>query len=118
MSLLQATLTCRGSPACAVAGIAVDANVLIHERIREEVRNARGRDGDRRRLPGRVRNHADSHLTTIISSAFLLYFGSGTVKGFAVTLILGRSSRYSPLSWLRVFHRRLLRHARPQVLPI
>jgi SecD/SecF fusion protein len=71
-------------------GMAVDANVLIFERIREELRNQKTiraaiRDGyDRAFL-----TIMDANVTTLISAAVLLYFGTGPVKGFAVTLSLG-----------------------------
>jgi SecD/SecF fusion protein len=71
-------------------GMAVDANVLIFERIREEIRNQKTvraaiRDGyDRAFL-----TIMDANVTTLISAAVLLWFGTGPVKGFAVTLSLG-----------------------------
>jgi len=71
-------------------GIAVDANVLIFERIREELRNGKS-------TPVAVQQgfaHAwttifDTHVTTIVSAAILFLFGSGPVQGFAVTLVFG-----------------------------
>jgi preprotein translocase subunit SecD len=62
---------------------------------------------------------ADSHLTTIISSAFLGFFGSGTVKGFAVTLIIGTViSLFTAVVVTRLLIVTWLRRTRPQVLPI
>jgi SecD/SecF fusion protein len=71
-------------------GMAVDANVLIFERIREELRNQKTiraaiRDGYERAFLTIM----DANVTTLISAAVLLYFGTGPVKGFAVTLSLG-----------------------------
>src|SRR3546814_19242358 len=91
MSLLQATLTLPGIAGMVLSlGMAVDANVLIHERIREEVRAGRGPmraiEEGYRVASGTL---MDSNLTVILSSVFLYLFGSGTVKGFAVTLIIG-----------------------------
>jgi len=71
-------------------GMSVDANVLIYERIREELRNKKTvraaiRDGyDRAFL-----TILDSNLTTLVASVVLLRFGTGPVKGFGVTLTLG-----------------------------
>jgi protein-export membrane protein SecD len=121
MSVLQATLTLPGIAGMVLSlGIAVDANVLIHERIREEVRAARGPvmaiDAGYRAAFGTI---FDSHLTTIISSLFLLWFGTGTVKGFAVTLLLGTViSLFTAVVVTRLFVVTWLRRARPQVLPI
>jgi protein-export membrane protein SecD len=71
-------------------GMAVDANVLIFERIREELRNQKTiraaiRDGYERAFMTIM----DANVTTLISAAVLLWFGTGPVKGFAVTLSLG-----------------------------
>jgi len=121
MSLLQATLTLPGIAGMVLSlGIAVDANVLIHERIREEIRAARrpvmAIDAGYRHAFWTI---FDSHLTTIISSAFLWMFGSGTVKGFAVTLILGTIiSLFTAVVVTRLQIVLWLRRARPQVLPI
>jgi preprotein translocase subunit SecD len=71
-------------------GIAVDANVLIFERIREELKlskTARSAvdEGFRHAMPAII----DANITTIVTAAFLFQFGTGPVKGFAVTLIIG-----------------------------
>ncbi|HTF18940.1 MAG TPA: protein translocase subunit SecDF [Chryseolinea sp.] len=71
-------------------GMAVDANVLIYERIKEEV--AKGRSNKEAVQIGFKRAFAsifDSNLTTLITGIFLLIFGQGPIKGFAVTLIIG-----------------------------
>lgn len=91
LSLLGATLTLPGIAGIALTiGMAVDANVLIFERIREEFRAgmrvlAAIDHGYKRALTAIL----DSNLTTLIGAAFLYYFGSGAVKGFSVTLALG-----------------------------
>jgi len=100
--------------------MAVDANVLIHERIREEIRNGRGPvmaiDAGYRSASGTI---MDSNLTVIISSVFLYLFGSGTVKGFAITLILGTIiSMFTAVVVARLCTVVWLRWTRPQVLPI
>ncbi len=91
LSMLQATLTLPGIAAIALTlGMAIDANVLINERIREELRNgeapqqaiALGFD----RAWGTI---LDSNLTTLIVGVALLVFGSGSVRGFAVVHCLG-----------------------------
>ncbi len=121
MSLLEATLTLPGIAGMVLSlGMAVDANVLIHERIREEIRAGRGPvmaiDAGYRTAAGTI---TDSNLTVIISSVFLWFFGSGTVKGFAVTLILGTIiSMFTAVVVSRLCTVVWLRRARPQVLPI
>ena len=91
LSLLQATLTQPGIAAIALTlGMAIDANVLINERIREEIRNG---------SPPQAAIHTgydrafdtilDSNITTLIAGVALLIFGSGPVRGFAVVHCLG-----------------------------
>jgi preprotein translocase subunit SecD len=121
MSILQATLTLPGIAGMVLSlGMAVDANVLIHERIREEIRGGRGPvtaiDAGYRTASGTI---MDSNLTVIISSLFLYLFGSGTVKGFAITLILGTIiSMFTAVVVARMCTVFWLRRTRPQVLPI
>ncbi|MEO0108393.1 MAG: protein translocase subunit SecD [candidate division WOR-3 bacterium] len=89
--VLHATLTLPGLAGMALTvGMAVDANVLIFERIREELRwgksvRAAIDNGYQRALTAII----DGNLTTIISAIFLFQFGTGPVKGYAVTLIIG-----------------------------
>jgi preprotein translocase subunit SecD len=79
LSLLQATLTMPGIAGIVLTvGMAVDANVLIFERIREELRNGNA-----------LSSIADSNITTLIAAVVLFGFGTGPIKGFAVTLSLG-----------------------------
>ena len=89
--LFNATLTLPGIAGFILTiGMAVDSNVLIFERIREELRSGKT-------IPSAVEQgfgHAfitiiDTHVTTIISSLFLYVFGAGPIRGFAVTLVLG-----------------------------
>ena len=91
MSLLQATLTLPGIAGIVLTvGMAVDANTLIFERIREEVRvgntpHAAIHSGYTKALS----TIADANITTLIAALVLFQFGSGPVKGFAVTLSVG-----------------------------
>jgi len=91
LSLLQATLTLPGIAAIALTlGMAVDANVLINERVREELRN--GASPQTAIAQGYDRAWAtilDSNITTLIAGLALLIFGSGPVRGFAVVHCLG-----------------------------
>ena len=91
LSMLQATLTLPGMAGIALTlGMAIDANVLINERIREELRNG---------VTPQAAIHAgydrafgtiiDSNITTLIAGIALFMFGSGPIKGFAVVLCLG-----------------------------
>ncbi|RTK96425.1 MAG: protein translocase subunit SecD, partial [Neisseriaceae bacterium] len=91
LSLLQATLTLPGIAAIALTlGMAIDANVLINERIREELRN--GVSPQAAISAGYDRAWAtilDSNVTTLIAGVALLIFGSGPIRGFAVVHCLG-----------------------------
>ena len=91
LSMLQATLTLPGIAAIALTlGMAVDANVLINERVREELRE--GRTPQQAISEGFDRAFAtilDSNITSLIAGIALLIFGSGPVRGFAVVHCLG-----------------------------
>jgi len=91
LSLLQATLTLPGIAAIALTlGMAIDANVLINERIREELRG--GASAQAAITAGYERAFGtilDSNVTTLIAGLALLIFGSGAVRGFAVVHCLG-----------------------------
>jgi protein-export SecD/SecF family membrane protein len=91
LSMLQATLTLPGMAAMALAiGMAIDSNVLINERVREELRNGRvAAGGHPRRLRPRLGTILDSNVTTLIAGVALLAFGSGPVRGFAVVHCIG-----------------------------
>src|ERR1700712_2028553 len=91
LSLLNATLTLPGIAGIVLTvGIAVDSNVLIYERIREEVRNGRSAiaaiDAG---FPRALATILDSNITTFIAAAVLFFIGTGPVRGFAVTLGIG-----------------------------
>jgi preprotein translocase subunit SecD len=91
LSMLQATLTLPGMAAMALAlGMAIDSNVLINERVREELRN--GASAQAAINTGYDRAWAtilDSNVTTLIAGIALLAFGSGPVRGFAVVHTIG-----------------------------
>ena len=91
LSMLQATLTLPGMAAMALAlGMAIDSNVLINERVREELRN--GASPQAAINTGYDRAWAtilDSNITTLIAGIALLAFGSGPVRGFAVVHCVG-----------------------------
>ena len=91
LSMLQATLTLPGIAAMALAlGMAIDSNVLINERVREELRN--GASPQAAISTGYERAWAtifDSNITTLIAGVALLAFGSGPVRGFAVVHCIG-----------------------------
>jgi preprotein translocase subunit SecD len=121
LSLFQATLTLPGIAGIVlVIGMAVDANVLIFERIREEV--ARGKSPLAAIDNGfkiAFRTILDSNITTLIAAVILFYFGTGTVKGFAVTLSIGiLSSMFSAIVLTRLMVATWARKRRPQVLPL
>ncbi len=91
LSILQATLTLPGMAAIALTlGMAIDANVLINERIRDELRNGvspqAAINAGYERAFGTI---LDANITTLIAGIALFAFGSGPVKGFAVVLCLG-----------------------------
>lgn len=121
LSMLQATLTLPGIAGIVLTiGMAVDANVLIFERIREEVRNGRTPmsavgAGYQRALTTIV----DANLTTLIAAVLLYVFGSGPVKGFAVTLAIGlMTSMFTAIMVTRLMVVTWLVRRRPAALPI
>jgi len=121
LSVLGATLTLPGIAGIVLTiGMAVDANVLILERIKEEVRNGRSPisaidAGYRRALTTII----DSNLTTLIAALLLFNFGTGPIKGFAVTLSMGIvSSMFTAIMLTRFLIVIWLRQKRPSKLPI
>ena len=86
-----ATLTLPGLAGIVLTiGMSVDANVLIFERIREELRNQKSvRQSVSTGYDRAFRTILDAHVTTLISAMFLFQFGTGPIKGFAVTLVIG-----------------------------
>ena len=91
MSLIGATLTMPGIAGIVLAvGMSVDANVLIYERIKEELRNGRSiQQAIHEGYNGAFTSIFDSNLTTVLTSLVLYAVGTGPVKGFAITLALG-----------------------------
>jgi preprotein translocase subunit SecD len=91
LSMLQATLTLPGIAAIALTlGMAIDANVLINERVREELRNGNSPQAAIAAGYDRAWNTIlDSNITTLIAGVALFAFGSGPIKGFAVVHCLG-----------------------------
>jgi preprotein translocase subunit SecD len=121
LSMLQATLTLPGIAGVALTiGMAVDANVLIFERIREEIRAGRTPisaidAGYRRALTTII----DSNVTTLIAAVLLFQFGSGPIRGFAVTLSIGIvTSMFTAMMVTRLLIVAWYRRRRPQALPI
>jgi len=121
LSGLQATLTLPGIAGIVLTiGMAVDANVLIFERIREEARSGRGPvsaiDAGYKRAMTTI---IDSNLTTLIAALLLFQFGTGPVKGFAVTLAIGLvTSMFTAIMLTRLLVVTWLRRRRPQALAI
>ena len=91
LSMLQATLTLPGIAGIVLTvGMAVDANVLIFERIREEIRNGNSPQASiHAGYAKAVSTIADANITTLIAAIILFGFGSGPIKGFAITLSIG-----------------------------
>jgi len=106
MTIMQATLTLPGIAGIVLTiGMAVDANVLIFERIREEASGgAIGSYTIKRGFEQAFATILDSNLTTLIAALFLYAFGSGTIKGFAVTLTVGiLSSMFTAITLTKIF---------------
>ncbi|HAD86895.1 MAG TPA: protein translocase subunit SecD, partial [Rhodospirillaceae bacterium] len=121
LSIIQATLTLPGIAGIVLTvGMAVDANVLIFERIREEVRAGRTPisaidAGYSRALTTII----DANVTTLIAAILLYAFGSGPVRGFAVTLAIGiATSMFTAIMVTRLMVVAWLRRTRPQELPV
>jgi preprotein translocase subunit SecD len=121
LTLLDATLTLPGIAGIALTlGMAVDANVLIYERIREEVRGGRSLISSLQagfeRAFGTI---LDSHVTTLVAGALMFFLGSGPVKGFAVTLSIGvLTSLFSAILVTRLQIVTWLRRTKPKEIPI
>ncbi len=121
MSLLGATLTLPGIAGIALTiGMAVDANVLIYERMREEQRNGRtpvsAIDAGFRRAYATI---VDANLTHLIAGAILYLFGTGPIRGFAVTLVIGiATSLFTAVTVTRLITVTWMQWARPQRLPL
>jgi preprotein translocase subunit SecD len=121
LSMLNATLTLPGIAGIVLTvGIAVDSNVLIYERIREEVRGGRtpinAIDAGFSRALATI---LDSNITTFIAAAVLFYIGTGPVRGFAVTLGIGIiTTVFTAFTLTRLIVAYWVRWRRPQRVPI
>jgi preprotein translocase subunit SecD len=91
MAIAGAVLTLPGIAGVVLTiGMGVDSNVLVFERIREELRNGKApATAVDSGFHNAFRTIIDTHVTTLVSAAFLLLFGTGPVQGFAITLIIG-----------------------------
>ncbi|MFP4126664.1 MAG: protein translocase subunit SecD [Alphaproteobacteria bacterium] len=121
LSTLGATLTLPGIAGIVLTvGMAVDANVLIFERIREEAKNGRGPIGAiDAGFKGAMRTIVDANVTTLIAAVLLFQFGSGPVRGFAVTLAIGiLSSMFSAIMVTRLLVSLWYQRTRPKALPL
>ncbi len=121
LSMIGGTLTLPGIAGIVLTvGTAVDGNVLVYERIREELRNAKGPAraielGYDRALSAIV----DSNITTLISALILYFVGSGPVRGFAVTLALGIiTSVFSTVFLSRLFIVMWFERRRPKTIEV
>ena len=121
MAMFNATLTLPGIAGFVLTiGAAVDANVLINERIREEIRRGRKLlDAVETGYREAFRAIFDANITHAISAALMYYFGSGPIRGFAVVLGIGIiTSVFTAVYFTRMLVVLWLRHARPRTLHI
>jgi preprotein translocase subunit SecD len=119
LSLLSATLTLPGIAGIILTmGMSVDANVLIFERIKEELKNNKSIFiATEQGFNQAYRTIIDSNITTLIIAFFLYVFGNGTIKGFAVTLSIGiMSSMFTAILLTRMFISIWLKKYRPKKL--
>jgi preprotein translocase subunit SecD len=121
MAMFNATLTLPGIAGFILTiGAAVDANVLINERIREEIRRGRRLlDAVETGYREAMRAIFDANVTHVISASIMAYFGSGPVRGFAVVLLIGVvTSVFTAVYFTRMLVALWLRRARPRALHI
>lgn len=121
LSVLGATLTLPGIAGIVLTiGMAVDANVLIFERIREEVRNGRSPISSvDTGFQQALRTIVDANVTTLIAAVLLFQFGSGPVRGFAVTLAIGIiTSMFTAIMVTRLQVVLWLKRARPKTMAV
>lgn len=121
MSLIGTTLTLPGIAGIILTiGMAVDANVLIFERMREEVKKGRStKDAADAGFTEAWSTIVDSNLTTLVAAAVLFYFGSGPVRGFAVTLAIGiATSMFTSVTVTRMIIAGWMKRYKPTKLPI
>jgi SecD/SecF fusion protein len=120
LSLLGATLTLPGIAGIVLTvGMAVDSNVLIYERMREEERNGRSMIQTLDLGFGRaLATIVDSNITTLIAAVVLFFLGSGPVRGFAVTLAIGiLTTLFTAFTFTRWVVAAWFRRSRPKKLP-
>ncbi|MGH6814405.1 MAG: protein translocase subunit SecD [Hyphomicrobiaceae bacterium] len=121
LSLLEATLTLPGIAGIVLTmGMSVDANVLINERIRDELRIGRSPiaalDAGFTRAYGTI---LDTNMTGLLAALILIWFGSGPVRGFGVTMAIGIvASAFTATTVTRYFVAGWLRSTRPTAVPI
>jgi preprotein translocase subunit SecD len=121
LSLLQATLTLPGMAGILLTlGMAVDANILINERIREEVRNGRtplnAMEAGFKRAYGTI---IDSNMTAFLAHVMLFIFGTGPVRGFALTITVGIvTTMFTATMLARLLMVRWYAVRRPAALPV
>jgi len=121
LSLLQATLTLPGMAGILLTlGMAVDANILINERIREETRNGRppvsAMEAGFKRAYGTI---LDSNVTALLAHVMLFIFGTGPVRGFAVTITVGIiTTLFTATVVARLIMVRWYAAVRPAALPV
>jgi preprotein translocase subunit SecD len=121
MAMFNATLTLPGIAGFILTiGAAVDANVLINERIREEIRRGRRLiDAVDTGYHEAFRAIFDANVTHVISAAIMAYFGSGPVRGFAVVLLIGVvTSVFTAVYFTRMLVALWIRRTRPRALHI
>lgn len=121
LSLMGATLTLPGIAGIILTiGMAVDANVLIFERMREEVKHGRStKDAAEAGFTEAWSTIVDSNLTTLVAAAVLFYFGTGPVRGFAVTLAIGiATSMFTSVTVTRLIIAAWMARYKPTKLPI
>ena len=121
MSFIGTTLTLPGIAGVILTiGMAVDANILIFERMREEVNKGRSiRDAVSVGFTEAYRTIIDSNLTTLVASVVLFYFGSGPVRGFAVTLAIGiLTSMFTSITVSRLLVEAWIAKCKPTKLPL
>jgi preprotein translocase subunit SecD len=121
MAMFNATLTLPGIAGFILTiGAAVDANVLINERIREEIRRGRRLlDAVETGYHEAFRAIFDANVTHVISAAIMAYFGSGPVRGFAVVLLIGVvTSVFTAVYFTRMLVALWIRRTRPRELHI
>ena len=121
LSFMGATLTLPGIAGIILTlGMAVDANVLIFELMREEVKSGRStRDAAEAGFTEAWTTIVDSNLTTLVAALVLFYFGTGPVRGFAVTLAIGiATSMFSSVTVTRLIITAWLNKYKPTKLPI